>query len=231
MRGRRRDPEFATYCSYHYYCNSFVPSCAEKPALRKAVCDDALAPLVFTAVAQETARLGGAAMMTEGMACDYSKPASAAECQAVMAELDRHLFSWTDYGVSQGSLWEPSPAQQEGWARSYARAVAGRPLNMSFDPVTKAFDFCYEPDAASNAPTEIFASLDFSYTCGRLVRATQNLAVVREDGDIVHLRPAAHSRARVGGAAAGEVGSREVGCVSIRRAARICGAQRTAHVQ
>ena len=39
--------------------------------------------------------------------------------------LDGHLQSWTDYGVSQGPLWQPSYKQQAQWARTYARAVAG----------------------------------------------------------------------------------------------------------
>lgn len=47
--------------------------------------------------------------------------------------LDKHLYSWTDYDESQGAIFQPNLVQQAVWARTYARAVAGTPLNMSFD--------------------------------------------------------------------------------------------------
>tara|TARA_B110001452_G_scaffold203753_1_gene173726 strand:- start:848 stop:988 length:141 start_codon:yes stop_codon:yes gene_type:complete len=40
-------------------------------------------------------------------------------------------------GRWSGISTHPHP---EGWARSFARAVAGTPLNMTFNPTTKAFD-------------------------------------------------------------------------------------------
>jgi hypothetical protein len=40
--------------------------------------------------------------------------------------------------------------------RPYPRAVAGRPLRMSFDMRSRRFEFEYEPDPALSAPTEIF---------------------------------------------------------------------------
>jgi endoglycosylceramidase len=205
--------------SYHYYCDSFVPAYSGRPLLRKAVCDHTVAPLVFSAVAKETARLGGAAMMTEGLACDFDTPGSAAECQRVMADLDAHLFSWTDYGVSQGSLWQPTAAQQVGWARTYARAVAGTPLNMSFDHVTKRFDFCFESDASISAATEIFASLQYSYACGRSVEASSNL-LAEADGDLVYVRRAPVTGAKL--VADKQAANAAVGCVHIE--AKACSA-------
>ena len=74
--------------SYHYYCDTFVPSYGTKPFWRKVVCDDTVSNLVYKAVGQETRRLGGGAMMTEGLACDFSNNESASECFAVMAKLD-----------------------------------------------------------------------------------------------------------------------------------------------
>ena len=47
-------------------------------------------------VHEDLARFGGAQMMTEGLACPSS---SRDECEAVMNELDKNLFSWTDYGM------------------------------------------------------------------------------------------------------------------------------------
>merc|ERR1711871_1606129 len=90
------------------------------------------------------------------------------ECINVQEKLDKHLFSWTDYGNSQGATWEPSTDQQATWARTYARAVAGRPVNMTFDirSPTKDFEFCYELNLDIDAPTEVFASSAFHYPGG-----------------------------------------------------------------
>lgn len=200
--------------SFHYYCKSFAPS--GKPRMQKILCDDAIAPLIFAAVAQETARLGGAAMMTEGLSCDYDDPGSAAECVSVLARLDAHLLSWTDYALSQGSTWSPSASTREGWARTHARAVAGRPINMTFDASSKDFEFCYVPDPAVRAPTEIFASVRYSYSCGRVVSATSNLAVTgAATDDVLHVAPVTAQGSEQQWEAA-------AGCVWIRRAAAHC---------
>ena len=130
-----------------------------------------------------------------------------------MAQLDAHLMSWTDYGVSQGATWAPTDAQQRGWARTHARAVAGTPLNMTFEPTTKAFEFCAAFSASIAAPTEIFASLKYSYPDGRDVSATPNL-VVSEDGDVVSVR-----------LANGTADGQRRGCVRIRQ--RVSEARRT----
>ena len=123
-----------------------------------------------------------------------------------------HLLSWTDYGVSQGASWNPVPAQQEAWARTYARAIAGQPLNMSFDPTTKRFEFCYTPDPSITAPTEIFASRHYSYTSGMDVTSTPNLrAVAAASSDVVLVTPSPPSSSSSSHAAAA------VGCVWIRR--------------
>ena len=38
-------------------------------------------------------------------ACRQNNSTQQEECIAVQNDLDKHLFSWTDYGDSQGSLW------------------------------------------------------------------------------------------------------------------------------
>jgi len=105
--------------------------------LRKVVCDNVTGPLVWEAIQRDLKQLGGGAMMTEGLACNPPLSPSD-ECGAVMADLDRSLLSWTDYGDSQDDVWQPSVAQQTAWARTYTRAVQGKPLNMTFDPHSKA---------------------------------------------------------------------------------------------
>merc|ERR1740121_2198017 len=130
--------------SYHYYCHSFVPSYKYHPMLQRLVCDKTLARLVWRSVTGNVKRLGGAAMMTEGMQCRgdgayklRSGDGVQNECQVIMKQLDDHLFSWVDWNfdINNG-------ISNEAWARTYARAVAGRPLSMSFDPETKDFSFC-----------------------------------------------------------------------------------------
>ena len=115
--------------------------------------------------------LSGAAFMTEGMAC----PPNTTECEFVMNELDKSLMSWTDYGDSQGSIFGPDTRQQRSWARTFARAVAGMPLNMTFDSTTKEFSFCFAMDLSVKAPTELFASRAFSYPNGTSVALSSNL--------------------------------------------------------
>ena len=53
-------------------------------------------PLVFKAVNEDLAKLGGGAMMTEGMSCGDAEDEQR-ECNFVMGKLDDNHFSWTDY--------------------------------------------------------------------------------------------------------------------------------------
>lgn len=178
--------------SYHYYCASLNPNYGDHPLWTRALCDSFLAPHVFNSVQKDLAKVGGAAMMTEGLACEDR---SMQECHQVLKELDGQLFSWTDYGDSQGDEWAPTAVQQEAWARTYARAVAGRPLKMSFDPKSKAFEFCYTLDLAISAPTEIFASSTFSYSSGMAVSTTGNISAnASAIEDVVLLRPTADAK-------------------------------------
>ena len=149
--------------SYHYYCNSFSPNWRDYPHRQKFICDKTIGPLVFKAVKKDLEKFGGAAMMTEGMACDDDHQE---ECINVANMLDEHLFSFTDYGSSQGATLEPSEIQQATWARTYTRATAGIPKKMKFDITsdTKDFEFCYDLDTSIDGVTEVFASTHFHYT-------------------------------------------------------------------
>jgi hypothetical protein len=79
-----------------------------------------------------------------GNACG-SNETQQQECIHVQEQLDEHLFSWTDYGDSQGEKWEVAAVQQKNWARTYARIIAGTPLNMSFEIASplRRFKMCY----------------------------------------------------------------------------------------
>ena len=52
-----------------------------------------------------------------GMAC---QDRTEEECAAVMADLDKRMLSWTDYGDAQDYPWNPSPKQQLDWSRTHA---------------------------------------------------------------------------------------------------------------
>jgi len=167
--------------SFHYYCDSFVPGNGHKPNERHAVCDHVTGPLVMRAVKEDLSKLGGAVMMTEGLT-DVAE-----EDNFVMGELDSHLFSWTSYDSSQGGTWAPGVDERARWARTYARAVQGVPHNMTFDPASKAFRFCFAVEPSVNAPTEIFASSKYSYPGGRTVTTTPNLVANSTSPDLVVL--------------------------------------------
>ena len=162
--------------SFHYYCKTF------SQAGHGPLCDDVTGPLVMAAVKKDLALIGGSAMMTEGLSCDDD---AMEECQFVANRLDGHLFSWTDYAVSQGDAWEPSPKREMMWARAYARAVAGTPLNMSFDggtgktneTGTRDFEFCFRPDPHATAPTEIFLASRWNWPGGARVDCNEGGAI------------------------------------------------------
>mmetsp|Transcript_21345 Transcript_21345/g.51747 ORF Transcript_21345/g.51747 Transcript_21345/m.51747 type:complete len:483 (-) Transcript_21345:156-1604(-) len=179
--------------SYHYYCDSFVPGYETDPSMRSLLCDHITGPLVFEAVKQDLAHLGGAAMMTEGLACNYHGKDNP-ECRVVMGNLDRHIFSWTDYGHSQGETFDPEPDQQQEWARSYAQAVAGQPVSMDFNPDSREFEFCYTLDLGIKAPTEIFASQTYSYPHGMDISAPSSVTVDTSQEDTVKITPAAGAK-------------------------------------
>jgi endoglycosylceramidase len=136
--------------------------------------------LVYKAVDEDLATFGGSSMMTEGLAC---RDEAMAGCEVVLNQLDDHLQSWTDYGYSQGETFDPSAKQQKSWARTYARAIGGRPLNTSFNIDTKIFRMCFMLDPSQNvgspddgAETEIFASIKHIYPGGAAVtHMTDNL--------------------------------------------------------
>ena len=175
--------------SYHYYCHDYVTDMPERPVVRKVVCDDGIAPEIYRSVQADLNRIGGAAMQTEGMQCNNGDK-NHSECVDNRNELDQRLFSWIDwnFGLDDGT---PGAEQQATrWARTYAHAVAGAPLNMSYDPHTKAFDFCFRMEAVIQAPTEIFASTKYVYPQGFVVSTSTGNVHTTVEGDLVYVEPA-----------------------------------------
>ena len=84
-----------------------------------------------------------------------------AQVHFVAAEADRWFQSWTYWDINDNVYLK----DQGGWdmdavgafVRTYATAVAGDPVETSFDPRTAAFSLRFEADAAIAAPTEVVA--------------------------------------------------------------------------
>jgi hypothetical protein len=57
-------------------------------------------------------------------------------------------------------------------AQTYASAVAGTPLSMSFDPTTAAFDLRYRSNPKITAPTVIVVPVSTHYPHGYCLRAS-----------------------------------------------------------
>lgn len=147
--------------SYHYYCASFGGY--------RFLCDDILGPEMFRAVAADVAGFGGSSMLTEfGNQAD-----GAPEVSAVMDLADDAQQSWIYWG---GMDTVPGEALKRDMVRTYAQAVAGKPLSMSFNTDTAAFSLCYVVDRSISKPTQIFVPFEYRYNGKPKVSTTPNVA-------------------------------------------------------
>jgi len=165
--------------SWHYYCSSFV-SPSDKAAKRKILCDKLLDPRVFDTVEYDVAKTGGALMMTEGLGTTEPEP----EIRDIQDRLDSRIYSWISWNYATGAYWEPPASWQQDFARTYARAVAGSPVRMTFDRLSGAFDLCFQLDRLVTTPTEIFASQKYTYPNGMTINLTANVKAA-QDGDLI----------------------------------------------
>ena len=97
-------------------------------------------------------------------------------------------WQWINYDDPTGShssaLWPPRAAtasQLNVLSQTYASAVAGTPLSMSFDPTTAAFEFRYRSDPRITAPTVIVVPVATHYPNGYCARATGGRVTSRPD--------------------------------------------------
>ncbi|MDY7042522.1 MAG: hypothetical protein SVX38_16845 [Chloroflexota bacterium] len=72
----------------------------------------------------------------------------------------------------------------EAAVRPYARAVAGEPLRMHFDPFSRIFAFEFRHDESATAPTEIFVP-DYQYPHGYTVEISDGR--YEKDGQTLHV--------------------------------------------
>ena len=112
-------------------------------------------------------------------------------------------WQWINYDDPTGShssaLWPPRPAtasQLNVLAQTYASAVAGTPVSMTFDPMTASFEFRYRSNPTITAPTVIVVPVSTHYPHGYCVRASGARVTSRPDATRIDL---------VNGATAGDV--------------------------
>lgn len=109
---------------------------------------------------------------------EFGAEDDATDLSRVTQLADSNLIGWTywqwrQYGDPTGSPSE-SLFNADGTlkpkaailSRAYARAVAGTPTAMSFDPASGAFHLEYTPDRRITAPTEVFMPLLVHYSNG-----------------------------------------------------------------
>ena len=110
-------------------------------------------------------------MMTEwgGDACGGSDD-QFAECNHVQGLADLHLQSWTVWGTTGKTQREADVL-----SRTYAQAVAGRVVNMTFDSVSRHFELCFDADASIEQPTVIYIAAERFYSHAPVIQTTPNI--------------------------------------------------------
>ncbi len=180
----------------------------------RVFCDNVMGPQVFDAIDQDTAALGSASMLTEWGMCDPTLPDGVIECDSVQSHADAHLQSWAwwDYAGLEcyNSSGAPIPEYVAMMSRTYAKAIAGVPQNMSFDRVSGAFSLCYtlatgNPGAWSGSPedvpvaqtTEIYYHSASFYPRGVKLWTTPNVNASVADNITIAVVPASLSSSGV----------------------------------
>ena len=102
-----------------------------------------------------------------------------AECSFVQGLADKHLQSWSLWGMDSQAIANGSitPQQAEVLSRSYAQAVAGSVVNMTFDKKTRVFELCFEMDNGIEEPSVIYMSSALFYKDAPVISATPNVIV------------------------------------------------------
>jgi len=176
------------------------------------------------------ARLGSAFLTTEFGGSD-----DLADLTRVTTEADQHLLGWMYWSyktwndptsgggaesmfANDADLSTLKQTKADVLIRPYARAVAGTPLAMGFDPSTKVFHLSFSPHAAGG-PTEVFVPAR-QYPQGYAVRLSgarvtsarnaSDLQLVADPGASrvdVEVRPGTESTAAESSGASSSVGA------------------------
>jgi endoglycosylceramidase len=102
-----------------------------------------------------------------------------ANLDAVTADADQALVGWTywqwkqyndPYGGTDEGVIEADgrvdPGKARALSQTYAQAIAGIPMAMSFNPATAGFTLTYRADPAIHAPTVVFVAVGTHYPHG-----------------------------------------------------------------
>ena len=153
--------------SWHYYCWSFD---SDMNPIRWGLCELEKEDM-FTFRSRDVERLGGAGFLTEFGLCDGSTNSSKYECTNVMDKADADLFSWTYWDYSDGNFYNsdgsPKDYQIQEFSRTYARAITGQVISMSFHSETSIFNLQFAAFILpNNPPTEIYLNEKYRYPKG-----------------------------------------------------------------
>ena len=170
--------------NFHDYCFLHVPNGPEPPNF-SSICGP-LERYVFTQHAEErsddsTPRQPGGPgwLLTE-----FGATTDTADLARITSDADANLvgwiyWQWINYDDPTGShssaLWPPRAAtasQLNVLAQTYASAVAGTPVSMTFDPITASFQFRYRSNPTLTAPTVIVVPVSTHYAHGYCLRAS-----------------------------------------------------------
>ncbi len=179
--------------NFHDYCFLHVPNGPE-PADFASICGP-LERYVFTQHDQE--RVDDSTPEQPGgpgwLLTEFGATTDTADLGRITSGADANLvgwiyWQWINYDDPTGShssaLWPPRAAtasQLNVLSQTYASAVAGTPLSMSFDPTTAAFEFRYRSDPRITAPTVIVVPAATHYPNGYCARATGGRVTSRPD--------------------------------------------------
>ena len=183
----------------HDYCVLHVPNGPEPPNF-SSVC----APLEKAVFAQRRTELsrdstpeqpGGPALFLS----EFGATTDTTDLNRIAVDADDNLVGWTYWqwinyldptGSHTSGLWPPTKAtsaQLQVLSRAYARAVAGTPTSMSFDPVSGTFNLAYRPNPSIDQPTVVFVPISTHYPHGYCARATGGTIVSKPTAGIIDI--------------------------------------------
>ncbi|CAF0809908.1 unnamed protein product [Adineta ricciae] len=140
--------------SYHYYCSILqiqpVPGNETIPSFDRILCDDVEGPALFASTMIDVKQLGGSSFLTEFGGCDGS-PTCDEQLEWALTYADKYFQSWAYWGI----VYNDQDASKR-ITRPYARAIAGEPNTMQYEPNTKTFLLTYTIDTSIKQATEIF---------------------------------------------------------------------------
>jgi endoglycosylceramidase len=170
--------------NFHDYCFLHVPNGPE-PSDFASICGP-LERFVFDQHAGE--RASDATREQPGgpgwLLTEFGATTDTADLARITSDADASLvgwiyWQWINYDDPTGShssaLWPPRAAtasQLNVLSQTYASAVAGTPLTMSFDPRTASFELRYRSNPTISAPTVIVVPVSTHYPHGYCVRAS-----------------------------------------------------------